>query len=180
MNNNIKFAVLGVCVLSISSCAMMDNSTGKNLYYPAYAYYDDSQAYWRNSYRMPYSYNYKYYESSRSKQEVVVPDSYHVGDMRSPISFKDREQVWVSNQNPQAYTIELAEGDKAAKVAQTLYKTPKNERMAQVRTQRDGKDYYQGVYGSYNSAAEAQKALDALPPELKSGARVKNWGSIQN
>ena len=28
-------------------------------------------------------------------------------------------------------------------------------------------------------AAEAQKALDALPPELKSGASVKNWGSVQ-
>lgn len=179
MNNNFKFAVVGFYILSMSSCAMMDNSTGANLTYPAYASYasyEDSLGYMRNNYKMPNGYNYKYYEG---KQDVLVPDSYHVGDMRSPVSFKDRDQVWVSSQNPQSYTIELANGDKAAKVAQTLYKAPKKERMAQVKSERDGKDYYQGVYGSYGSAAEAQKALDALPPELKSGASVKNWGSVQ-
>lgn len=180
MNNNIKFAIVGLCALGLSSCAMMDDSTGTSLSYPAYASYYDSQAYMRNTYNMPnYNYNYKYYESTRPKQDVVIPDSYHVGDMRTPVSFQDRDQTWVSSQNPQGYTIELAEGDKASKVAQTLYKAPKKDRMAQVKVQRDGKDYYRGVYGTFNSAADAQKALDALPPEIKSSATVRNWSSVQ-
>ncbi|MGC1181746.1 SPOR domain-containing protein [Legionella sp.] len=183
MNNNIKFAVVGFCALGISSCAMMDNSTGTSLNYPAYApayaSYEDNKAYVRNNYKLPNNYDYSYYENTSSKQEIVVPDTYHVGEMRSPVSFQDQDQTWVSSQNPQTYTIELAAGDKPAKVAQTLYKAPKNDRMAQVKYQQGGKNYYRGVYGSYSNAAEAQKALEALPPEIKRGASVKKWGSIQ-
>ena len=177
MNNNIKFAIVGVCVLGMSSCVIMENSTSDNLNYPAYASYDN-QIFTKNYYN---SMNYNYKENYRytSQKEVVVPNSYHVGQMSSPVSFKDRDQNWVQSQSPQSYTIELSEGDKASKVAQTLYKAPKNDRMAQVKYQHNGKEYYRGVYGSYNSAAEAQKALDSLPPEVKSGASVKSWGSVQ-
>lgn len=178
MNNYAKLALSGLCILGMSSCTMLDDGTGTYLNYPAYASYDDSQAYRTNYYKSPN--NYKYYQSYQPKQDVIVPDSYHVGDMRPPVSFKDRDQVWVSNQSPQAYTIQLADGDKASQVAQALYKAPKNERVAQVKSARDGKDYYQGVYGSYTSAAEAQKALDALPAEVKRGASVKNWSTIQH
>lgn len=178
MNKHIKYALLGLGALSLSSCALMDNSTGTSLTYPAYATPDDNLAYMQNNYGS-FEKNYKYNEVTPPKQNVVVPDTYHVGDMRSPVSFQDRDQSWVENQNPQAYTVELAEGDKAAKVAQTLYKAPKNERMAQVKYQQDGKEYYRGVYGTYSSAAEAQKALEALPSELKGNAQVKSWGSIQ-
>jgi septal ring-binding cell division protein DamX len=115
----------------------------------------------------------------QSSQGVVVPDSYHVGEYHSPVSFKDRDKGWVSSQNPQGYTIELADDQKASKVAQKLYKAPKNDRMAQVRYQKNGKPYYKGVYGTYNSPEAAQKALDQLPAELKQGAGVKSWGSVQ-
>lgn len=127
-------------------------------------------------YRMnPYA-----YQNQGSQGEVSVPDSYHLGQYQSPVSFKDRDRNWVSSQNPQGYTIEVADDEKASQVAQKLYKAPKDDRRAQVKYQRDGKVYYKGVYGTYNNAADAQKALDSLPDELKKGAGVKNWSSVQN
>ncbi|MFT4058370.1 MAG: SPOR domain-containing protein [Legionella sp.] len=178
MNNKIKFAIVGFCALEMCSCVVLENGTTENLYYPTYAPYDRSQFYTQNFYNWPNS-NYKYNYKQQEAQEVIVPDSYHVGDMRSPVSFHDRDQTWVNNQKPQNYTIQLADGDKPSKVAQTLYRAPRSDRTAQVKYQRDGKDYYRGVYGSYSDAAQAQKALDSLPVEMRSNASIKNWGSIQ-
>ncbi len=180
MNNKIKFTTVVFCALGMSSCMIMEDSTSRNLVYPAYASYDNRQFYNQNNLDMVnYSDNYSYNEIREPKKTVVVPDSYHVGEMHSPVSFRDRDQTWVSGQNPHAYTIELANGDKASQVAQTLYKAPKNDRMAQIKYQRDGKEYYRGVYGSYSSPEQAKKALDALPADLKGGASVKSWGSVQ-
>lgn len=171
MNDAFKLTMIGICAFSMSSCSMMDKNEYPN--YPTYVY-DPAQPYTLNNYN---TVNYDY--SYRQKQEVVVPDSYHVGELHSPVSFKDRDQTWVNSQNPQGYTIELTEGEKASQVAQVLYKAPKNDRMAQVKYDRDGKTHYKGVYGTYTSAEEAQKALNALPPEIKNGASVINWSSVQ-
>jgi len=173
MNNNAKLTVVGICLISMSSCALMDDDTAYQS--SSYVYtYDNSQSYIQRDYSVV---NYEYYR--QPKQDVVVPDSYHVGELHSPVTFKDRDRTWVNGQNPQAYTIELADGERASQVAQKLYKAPKNDRMAQVKYLHAGKDYYKGVYGSYKSAEEAQKALDALPPDVKNGSTVKSWGSVQ-
>ena len=172
--NKAKYIIAGLCVINLSSCVIYDNTSNV----PAYQTYtyDNSQLY-------PQDYNandlnYRY-SSSQGSGTVAVPDSYHVGQFHSPVSFKDRDKTWASGQNPQGYTIEIAEGDKASQVAQKLYKAPKSDRMAQLKYENNGKAYYKGVYGSYPDAASAQKALDALPPEIKQGAGVKNWGSVQ-
>ncbi|WP_131781393.1 SPOR domain-containing protein [Legionella gresilensis] len=115
-----------------------------------------------------------------SGREVKVPESYHVGAYHSPTRAKDRDRNWVSNQNPQGYTIEIADGEKPAQVAKKLYLAPKNDRMAEIKYQRDGRDYYKGLYGSYSSKEDAEKALNNLPAELKQGANIKDWSSIQN
>lgn len=173
MNNKIKLIGIGVCALSLSSCMVNDDNYTS---YQSYTY-DQYQLYPQGDYRVG---NYGYQNPPRSHGGVTVPDSYHVGEYHSPVSFKDRDRNWVSSQNPQGYTIEVAEGDKASLVAQKLYKTPKNDRMAQIKYQRNGKAYYKGLYGTYDSPEAAQKALEALPPEIKQGAGIKNWGSVQN
>ncbi|KTD75279.1 SPOR domain-containing protein [Legionella waltersii] len=171
MNACIKVILMGICAIQLSSCVVYeeDYAGGYQLYT-----YDNSQLYPQDYYTVR-SYTY----TDQSSQGVVVPDSYHVGEYHSPVSFKDRDKGWVSSQNPQGYTIELADDQKASKVANKLYKAPKNDRMAQVRYQKNGKQYYKGVYGTYNSPEAAQKALEQLPDEVKQGAGVKSWGSVQ-
>jgi hypothetical protein len=113
------------------------------------------------------------------KKEVQVPNSYHVGPMHSPVSFKDQDKNWVNGQNPQNYTIELADDTKPSQVANKIYKAPKTERSAQVQYEQQGQARYRGLYGTYSSYEAAQQALSNLPTDLKEGARVKNWGTIQ-
>ncbi|KGP63032.1 hypothetical protein EP47_00610 [Legionella norrlandica] len=171
MNTRIKYLALSIFVMNLSSCMVYEDTYTSG--YQVYTY-DYSQLYPQTYYTM-HNDSYDY----RPAQGVVVPDSYHVGEYHSPVSFKDRDKSWVHNQNPQGYTIELADDEKAALVAQKLYKAPKNDRMAQVRYHRNGKAYYKGLYGTYDSPEAAQKALESLPPEVKQGAGIKNWGSIQ-
>lgn len=169
MNTKIKLIAVAICTINLSSCMYEDNL---NSSYTSYAY-DESQLYPQN-YRMS---NFGYQD--QPSRRVAVPDSYHVGEYHSPVSFKDRDRNWVSSQNPQGYTIEVANDEKASAVAKKLYKAPKNDRMAQVKYQKNGKEYYKGLYGTYDSAEAAQKALEALPPDIKQGAGVKNWSSVQ-
>lgn len=51
--------------------------------------------------------------------------------------------------------------------------------MAQVKYYQNGKTHYKGLYGTYDSQEAAQKALESLPPEIKQGAGIKDWGSVQ-
>lgn len=172
-NNNIKLIVITASTLFLSSCMVNDENT--DVGYQTYSY-DARQPYTQMDYSYTnYNYNYKNYTGTA----VSVPNSYHVGAAHSPVSFKDRDKEWVNSQNPQGYTIEVADDEKAAKVAQKLYKAPKNDRRAQVQYQRDGKNYYKGLYGNYDNPQDAQKALDAMPADIKQGAEIKNWGAVK-
>ncbi|AMP89487.2 SPOR domain-containing protein [Legionella pneumophila] len=171
MNIRIKYIVLGIGIMNISSCMVYEDTYTTR--YQIYTY-DYNQMYPQADYH-----GRDYYYGSQSGQSVVVPDSYHVGEYHSPVSFKDRDRNWVNSQNPQGYTIQIADDEKASYVAQKLYKAPKNDRMAQVKYYQNGKTYYKGLYGTYDSPDAAQKALESLPPEIKQGAGIKNWGSIQ-
>ncbi len=126
--------------------------------------------------------NYRYYsapEPDMVKKGVEVPDTYHVGPMRSPVSHKDQDRNWATSQSPQGYTIELADDAKASQVAQTLQKVPKTEHVGQVKYEKNGQSYYKGLYGSYNSYEAAQQSLNSLPEDVKANATIKNWGNVQ-
>ncbi|KTD18434.1 SPOR domain-containing protein [Legionella jordanis] len=174
MNNN-KFFVVCLCVSGLSACTSMGDS-GKYINYrsePAFLYQNNL---YYESVGTDYNYDYR-----AERGQVRVPNSYHVGPDHSPASFKDIDRTWVNQQSPQGYTIQISEGEKASQVAKQLYKAPKNDRTAQIQSQgSNGQTYYKGVYGSYNSYEDAQKALNSLPPELKAGANIKNWGAIQS
>jgi septal ring-binding cell division protein DamX len=172
MLTTIRVIGVSLCVVNLSSC--MINDTNTTTTESSYGY-DNSQLY-------PESYENigTYTDQAVNKTEVSVPDSYHVGAYHSPVSPKNMDRIWVSNQNPQGYTIQIAEDEKAAHVAGALQKAPKKERMAEVKYQRGGKAYYKGLYGSYDSQESAQQALNALPDEVKQQAGVQSWGSVQN
>ncbi len=170
MNSKGTLVIISLSAFNLCSCMVTDNE-GYSPSYQMYSYDNNSL----------YPQNTQFNDSDRynNGQIVNVPNSYHVGEYHSPVSFKDRDRTWVHDQNPQSYTIELAEGDKASQIAQKLYKAPKNDRMAQVKYQANGKPYYKGVYGTYPDAASAQKALDTLPEDIKQGASIKSWSSVQ-
>lgn len=160
----------------LSSCV----STGETIQYSTYQPYSyDEMRYYNQIYNNAGNAGYGY-QTQQPREEVTVPDSYHVGSIHSPMSAKDRDKAWVSSQSPQGYTIEVADDEKPSAVAGKLYQLPKQNRMAEIKYQRNGKAYYKGVYGSYGSEEEAKKALESLPDNVKHQAGIKNWGSVQS
>jgi len=113
------------------------------------------------------------------EQSVSVPDSYHVSTFKKPITHKSVDSQWVSSQSASNYTIEVGDSEKASSVANTLLKTPSTERKAEIKVQQGDKTAYKGVYGTYPSAEAAQEALQKLPDDVKSSAKITSWGNVQ-
>ena len=176
MKTTIKMTALLCMVSGLSSCMGYEDSG-----YSTHQYsYDQTTYYPDTMYREGQVVGSSVaVAGGEGKQPVQVPETYHVGSYHSPQGHKSRDRNWVNGQNPQGYTIELADDENAASVAGKLSSAPKKDRMAQVKYSKSGKTHYKGLYGSYESYEAAQKAYNELPPELKQGAGVKNWGSVQ-
>lgn len=173
MLTSIRLLSVGLCVVSLSAC-MIDGSNGTSTDYSSYQ--AQSSTLYPDGYDTAVNYSYP----TESKKGVVVPESYHVGTYGSPTSSKDVDRTWVSSQNPQAYTIEIADDAKASHVASALQKAPKSEHSAEVQYQRNGQAAYKGLYGTYPSEEAAQQALSQLPSDIKQNASIKTWGNVQN
>ena len=168
------YLLLSPILLSVACVPKNESSP----YYQSYShsyYSSQSEASYYSNWDGASNYNETYSES----KPVEVPESYHLGAYRSPPSARENDKTWVSKQNPEHYTVEIADDEKAALVAKKLNQAPKQNTTAEVPYQREGKAYYKGLNGSYQTAEEAQKSLDSLPPELKAGAKIKTWNSIQ-
>jgi len=141
--------------------------------------YGDYQIYSNPEYRQysDYQENQNGYHELRG---VYVPDSYHAGGYRNPQKPQSRDNSWVRSQNPQGYTIQLSEGRKASAVARSLTQAPKRNRTATVKSYSGDAAYFRGVYGSYGSYDAAKQAMDSLPANIRSQAKIKRWGSVQN
>ncbi|MCR9192318.1 MAG: SPOR domain-containing protein [Gammaproteobacteria bacterium] len=124
-----------------------------------------------------YDSNYGSNGSNRGSKTVVVPESYHLGASNSPVASKDADRQWVDTQSPNGYTIQIAHDQKPAPVAKKLYKAPKTERSAEVKSQSGS---YLGLYGSYPTREAAESQLNALPDDLKNNAQIKHWGIVQH
>lgn len=173
--NKVQFLTICLCTSGLTACL----SDQQNYY----TMYSTNQPYkYQNTQFYPQAYDgtANYGEFTPGSREASVPESYYTGLYHSPASHRDLDRNWVNNQNPNGYTIQLGESEKASQVAGKLYKAPKKDRMAEVKCNRDGKNYYKGVYGSYNNYQEAQQALNNLPPELRQSAEIRNWSSIQS
>jgi hypothetical protein len=176
MNYNIALAKgsLLLIVISLSSCGLLDDNY--------YSFWGDNPS---NTSRYS-NYHYDTADSSYAgtskrprSRGVRVPDSYHFSEQATPVSHKDRDKQWVDTQNPTAYTIELNSGEKPAEIANTLYKTPTGARKAQIKHHKNGKTVYTGVYGSFENKEQARKALEDLPADVRSKAKVERWDDVQ-
>lgn len=160
----------------LSACSI--DGAGSNFYSYEPSRNDTSQMVYPDSYdsNNPQNQTGYNYTPPVSSETVEVPDSYHVG-LGHPTSAKDMDKNWVSNQNPNAYTIEVAKDSKPAAVAGVLQQTPKNERTAEIKTNSGS---YTGIYGTYPSYEAAKEKLDALPENIKQNASIKSWRNIQD
>lgn len=171
MSTSIKYVGIVVSICTLCACSSF-NPNG----YTNYQTYTDHGT---DLYPEGYENTANYADYPASKQPVSIPDSYHVSAYHAPVKPKDVDHQWVSSQNAHGYTIEVAEGTEPANVAKTLLKVPKTERQAEVKYQQGDKTYYKGVYGSYSTKEAAEQALQTLPDDVKSTARVKSWESVQ-
>lgn len=185
--NSQQFLVFCVGVSCLSACQTVQR--------PGHGYEDNSYFVESDETGRPYNLSYVTNESYRNgllyenavesgvddsqQHEVVVPDSYHVGNNHAPVAHHDRDKNWVSNQSPQSYTIEIADSEKPAEVAKQLFVAPKKEHTAEVEYYQNGSVHYKGLYGSYPNYESAKKALDALPDNLKQQAGIKSWQDVQ-
>lgn len=159
----------------LSACSIDGTSSSFYDYEPSRT--ENSQMIYPDSYDSNNPQNQAAYDYAplKTTETVEVPDSYHVG-LGHPTSAKDLDKSWVKNQNPNAYTIELAKDSKPAAVAGVLQQAPKNERSAEIKTNNGS---YTGVYGTYSSYEAAKEKLDSLPDNVKQNASIKSWQSIQ-
>ena len=169
----------GVALLGLSACDTLGTAIYGSGYSSSYDYatYDYNYSFDGNNY---YYSNDGYHSVPRTNRGVSVPNSYHVGQYRSPQSHKSRDKQWVKKQNPNSYTIEVSNGKKPATVAKTLNKAPKDNRRAQIKYKKNGNTYYKGVYGSYNSKQDALRAMNKLPADVRAKAGVRKWGKVQS
>ena len=171
MLNKTKLLAISCCIIGLAACSKSNEfwSTHQPNRTAAIQLYPDG-----------YDNGGAYAPADAKTKQVVIPETYHVKEATPPQSFKSRDVNWVNHQNPQGYTIELGQGEQAASVAATLHKAPQSERMAAVKVKQDGKEMYQGIYGTYSSQEAALAALNNLPDDLKQNARIKSWSSVQS
>ena len=169
MLNRTRSIGISLAVLSLNGC-MLDGITNHDSYTPYNTY--------ENAPNMVYPDSYEALSNRAepvSSEKVVVPQSYHLS-MGNPEASKDVDKSWVNSQSPQAYTIQLVTDNKASRVANVLYKAPKQERSAEIKTSQGS---YKGVYGTYPSYEAAAAQLNTLPEEVKQGATITTWSQVQ-
>lgn len=170
----------GLCALGLTAC-QTTSSTGQT-YETSGGYYEtySNANFMDNATDSPF---YEDYTDARATEGggggVTVPETYHVGAYHSPVASKDRDRSWVAQQNPQEFTVQIADSEKAAQVAGQLVQTPKKEHSAEIQYYRNGNPHYKGLYGSYSSYDAAQKALQSLPENVRKQANIRTWSEIQ-
>ncbi len=173
MWNSIKYTSIFISICTLCACSTYNSPSG----YPSYR---PNMDHGTELYPEGYENTGNYADYPLQKQPVSVPESYHVSATHAPVKPKDIDHQWIRSQNASNYTIEVADGDKPANVANTMLKVPKNDRMAEVKYQQGDKTLYKGVYGSYPTKEAAEQALQQLPADVKSNAQIKSWSSVQS
>ena len=171
----IKISILSLSTITLSAC-MIDGTSSLSTINPYEYNKHDQQSIYPDSYETYSSHSEAYIEPTSTPHDVVIPNSYHIGTMGGPTSSKSIDKSWAQSQNPNSYTIEVASDQKPSRVASVLYKAPKSERTAEVKT-NNGE--YKGLFGTYPTYEAAQEKLNSLPDDMKQNASIKKWNNVQ-
>lgn len=165
MKNKIVLILPVIGVLSACSTVTVPNAETKEYIYPVNSPYD------REMLAKPVN------EYTESKPLPTFVKTAEVPQRQ--VSAKNIDVTWVQQQNPGALTILVATEEQALPVGMALTQTPKDQRSAALRYERNGRMQYSGVYGSYSDKEAAEQAIQNLPESLKNNARVVSWSEMQ-
>ncbi len=162
MKYKMVFILPALSVLAACSTVNVPNSETKEWIYPVKSPYDEelSETYHSEPKALP-----------KFVKTAEVP--------QTQVSAKNVDVSWVKQQNPKGTTILIASDDQPLPVSMSLMDTPKDQRSAALKYDQNGKPHYSGVYGSYTDKESAELALNKLPENLKSNAKVVNWSDMQ-
>ena len=124
-------------------------------------------------------YDQELYETYHSEAKEL-PKFVKTAEVPQPqVSAKNVDVAWVKQQNPTGTTILIASNEQPLPVSMSLMDTPKDQRSAALKYDQNGTPHYSGIYGSYTDKESAELALNKLPDNLKSNAKVVNWSDMQ-
>lgn len=165
MKNKIVLILPCICILSACSTLTEPNAPTKEYIYPV------NNPYEREMLATP---NEEYTESKPLPTFVKTAEV-----PQRQVSAKNVDVAWVQQQNPGALTILVATEDQPLPVGMALTQTPKDQRSAALRYERNGHMQYSGVYGSYADQETAEQAMQKLPDELKNKAKIVSFSQMQ-
>ncbi len=92
----------------------------------------------------------------------------------------DSAENWLLSQDPQDYTLQLLATHDEDLIRTYLHKHQFTEPVVYFAFQRNGKQWYAAVYGSYLGKPEAQDAVASLPPDAgKNPPWIRQFAGIQ-
>jgi septal ring-binding cell division protein DamX len=167
MKNKIVFILPVFSLVTACSSMEMPNADTKEWIYPVNSPYDNE-----------FISNDKAVEKTETRPLPKFVKTAEVPQQQ--VSAKNVDISWVEQQNPNAMTIVVASDSKPMPVGMALTETPKDQRSAALKYEKNGQVQYTGVYGTYSDRESAELALQKLPEKLRSNARIENWSNMQN
>lgn len=107
-----------------------------------------------------------------------LPKTNHesIASVANPI----KKETWISQQNPNRYTIQILSGSEETAVISFIKKHQIENQSAYFRTQHNNKNWFSVVYGNYENNYAATHAIKTLPHALQhSQPWVRQFNQIQ-
>jgi len=167
MKNKIVLILPVFSLVTACSSMEMPNADTKEWIYPVNTPYD----------------NEMYSKQNTVEKTELRPLPKFVKTAEAPqqqVSAKNVDTAWVEQQNPNAMTIVVASDSKPMSVGMALTETPKDQRSAALKYEKNGQILYTGVYGTYSDRESAELAMQKLPEKLRNNARIESWSNMQN
>ncbi len=92
---------------------------------------------------------------------------YHGAQVPSDAPDKTRNASWLAEQNPEHYTLYLAGSYDLASLMSVAQSIPKQSEVAFYEVSFKGRSWFTLIYGEFEDAQKAKKALQKLPDEIK-------------